>query len=90
MNFLKEKFLSNASIIIIDEKIKDKTDIVSYNDVINTFPIFKNLEAEEVIIKNDNNKFVCENKFYNHKYGNFRLSFSFDNLIFFQINFLVI
>lgn len=90
LNFLKEQFLSNTNIIIIDEKIKNKTNIISYNEVINSFPIFKNLEAEEVTIKNDNNKFICNIKFYNHKYGNFRLSFSFDNLIFFHINFLII
>ena len=63
VNFLKEQFLSNTKTIIIARTIldnKDNFNFFSYNEIINSFPIFKNLKAENIIISNhSDDKFIC-------------------------------
>ena len=86
LNFLKEKILVNnqkkdLSIDIAQEILDDKNnyDFFSYNEIINSFPIFKYLKANILDINYINNKYICITKFYNHK---FRMTFSFDELNF--------
>ena len=82
LNFLKEQFLSYTKTINIDKEIIDNDknrEFFSYNNIVNSFPIFKNIKAERIIISNNNeNKFNCETKFYN----NLRFNFFFDDLKF--------
>ena len=87
LNFLKEKFLGNQNkdltIDIAQEILDDKnnSDFFSYNEIINSFPIFKNLNAEILDINFFDDKYLCITKFYHHK---FRINFVFDNLNFFN------
>ena len=90
LNFLKEKFLGNNQkkdlIIDIAQEILDDEnnwDFFSYNEIINSFPIFKNLKADILDVNYINNKYLCKTKFYNHK---FRMNFSFDDLNFLNDN----
>ena len=86
LNFLKEKILGNnlkknLSIDIAQEIIDDKNnlDFFSYNEIINSFPIFKNLKAEIIDINFFNDKYLCITEFYHYK---FRINFAFENLDF--------
>ena len=90
LNFLKEKFLGNNQkkdlIIDISQEIlddKNNWDFFSYNEIINSFPIFKNLKADILDVDCINNKYICKTKFYNHK---FTMNFSFDELNFLNDN----
>ena len=57
--FLKEKFLEDSYVINIDQKIIDNEnnrEFFSYNEIRNSFPIFKNLKTKFVEIDYINNK----------------------------------
>lgn len=86
LNFLKEQFFENPNQIYIEQKIldnKNNWDFFSYNDIIKSFPIFKNLKAEVLDIVYNNNKFIFSIKFYGH---NFRMHFPFEEMKFIYDN----
>ena len=84
--FLEEKILNNNSHVNIDimQQIldnKENFDFFSYNEVINSFPIFKLLKAEILDIKYNHisNKYDCLTKFYHYE---FKMHFVFDDMKF--------
>ena len=86
LNFLKEKFLGYnqndlKTIDIAQEILDDKNniDFFSFNEIINSFPIFKNLKARILNIDYINNKYFCKIQFYYYK---FKMNFYFDDLNF--------
>ena len=84
--FLREKFFENSEEIYIDQKIinnENNKEFFSYNEIINSFPIFKNLKSKIVDIDYINNKYICSTILYR---CNFRLNFPFDDLNFLNDN----
>ena len=81
LNFLKENFLENSYGIYISQNILDSnSDFFSYKEILNSFPIFKNLKAETLKISyKDKYKYICSIKFHKH---NFSMDFCFDDMNF--------
>ena len=66
LNFLKEQILSDTKNVIIAQNILDNKqnwNFFSFNELKNSFPIFKNLKHENIIINyNNDNKYICTTK----------------------------
>jgi len=82
LNFLKEQILSDTKNVIIAQNILDNKqnwNFFSFNELTNSFPIFKNLKHENIKISyNNDNKYICTTKFDN----NLKFNFIFDDLKF--------
>ena len=90
LNFLKENFLGKNPNKYLKIEIaqnildnKDNLDFFSYNEIISSFPIFKNLKADILEVNYAINRYMCKTKFHNHE---FRMNFCFDDLNFINYN----
>ena len=89
LDFLKDPFLLNSKTVIIDEKIlkkifenKNELNFISFNEIINSFPILKNMKAENIDINFNKDKYISKTKFYYHEFEHFGLNFIIDDLKF--------
>ena len=90
INFLKEEFLANLEYInkksyayISQTIINEKAECFTYDEIKNSFHIFKNMDAYSLDIKYINNKYKCYSEFY---YYDCKLNFNFN---FDDLNFIL-
>ena len=82
LNFLKENFLENTEEIKIPQEIFDDVNnwnFFSYNEIKNSFPIFKKMKFEYLYINYYNNKYFCSAKVDSYI---FKMNFIFEDLNF--------
>jgi len=80
LSFLKEEFLAKIENMDISQEIldnKNNWDFFSYENFISSFPIFKDLFANEMDI-NYNDKYICKTLF-NGKHSSFAFTFTFED-----------
>ena len=84
LKFLKEPFLKNTYNIFISNQILDdkkNVEFFSFNEIVNSFPIFKNLKAKRLNVKYTNKFIYCE------ELSNFEMNFTFDEFNFIHHHF---
>ena len=79
LKFLKEPFLKDTENIFISEQILDNkknAEFFSFNEIVNSFPIFKNLKVKSLNVKYTDKFIYCA------EFSNFKMNFAFDELNF--------